>query len=133
MRGTEPSPNDFQLALDAMRDGVILWSADGRAVVANAAASRLFGLPDGLLRRGTPRVDVMTYLARRGDYGETDDPERLAAELSGRFASGAVTSLTRRLPDGRHLRADACPVEGGRLLVTYREVEAPAAPSPSTD
>jgi PAS domain-containing protein len=28
----EPRPEDFQLALDAMRDGVILWSADGRVV-----------------------------------------------------------------------------------------------------
>jgi hypothetical protein len=25
---------DFQLALDAMRDGVALWSADGRLMVA---------------------------------------------------------------------------------------------------
>jgi two-component system, sensor histidine kinase and response regulator len=121
--GVEPSAADFQLALDALQDGVILWSADGRLIVANAAASRLFGLPDGLAATGTRRVDVMTYLARRGDYGPTDDPEGLARELSDRFATGAVTSLTRRLPDGRHLRADARPAGDGRLVVTYREVQ----------
>jgi hypothetical protein len=118
-----PGASDFQLALDAMRDGVILWSADGRAIVANAAASRLFDLPDGLLRPGARRVDVMTHMARRGDYGPTDDPDGLARELSERFATGAVTSLTRRLPDGRHLRADARLLEGGRLVVTYQEVQ----------
>jgi len=118
-----PGAEDFQLALDAMRDGVILWSADGRAIVADAAASRLFCLPDGLLRPGTRRVDLMTHMARRGDYGATADPEALARELSDRFATGAVTSLTRRLPDGRHLRADARPLEGGRLVVTYQEVQ----------
>ena len=123
MSDIAPGAEDFQLALDAMRDGVILWDADGRAIVANAAASRLFGLPDGLLRPGTRRVDVMTHMARRGDYGPTDDPEGLARELSDRFATGAVTSLTRRLPNGRHLRADARPVEGGRLVVTYQEVQ----------
>ena len=77
----------------------------------------------GCCGRARSRVDVMTHMARRGDYGPTDDPEALARELSDRFASGAVTSLTRRLPDGRHLRADARPVEGGRLVVTYQEVQ----------
>jgi PAS domain-containing protein len=136
----EPSAADFQLALDALRDGVILWSAEGRVLVANAAAARLFGLPEGLIVPGARRVDLMTFLARRGDYGATEDPERLAAELSDRFATGAVTSLTRRLPDGRHLRADARPAEGGRLVVTYREVQpsegsaaAVAAVSPRSD
>jgi PAS domain-containing protein len=128
----EPRPEDFQLALDAMRDGVILWSADGRVVASNAAVSRLMGLPETLVRRGARRTDIMIHLARRGDYGPTDDPEGLATELSGRFGSGAVTSLTRRLPDGRYLRADARPVEGGRLVVTYREVEAPEEPPSSS-
>ena len=63
----------------------------------------------GCSGRARGGVDVMTHLARRGDYGPTDDPDGLARELSDRFASGAVTSLTRRLPDGRHLRADARP------------------------
>jgi PAS domain-containing protein len=119
----EPAPSsaDFQLVLDALDEGAILWNRDGRVLVANAAASRLFGLPDGLVVRGARRVNVMTYMARRGDYGATDDPERLAKELSDRFATGAITSLTRRLPDGRHVRADAQPFEDGRLLVIYRE------------
>ena len=39
---------DFQLALDAMRDGVALWSRDGRLLVANAAASTLMNIPPGI-------------------------------------------------------------------------------------
>ena len=122
-RDMEPCTDDFQLALDAVRDGVIVWDADGRALVTNAAASRLFGLPDGLLRTGARRLDVITFLARRGDYGATEDPDCLARELSDRFAKGSITSLTRRLPDGRYLRADARPACGGRLVVTYQEVQ----------
>jgi PAS domain-containing protein len=122
-----PTPGDFQLVLDALNEGAILWTPDGRVLVANAAASRLFGLPDGLVVRGARRVEVMTYMARRGDYGATDDPERLAQELSARFATGAITSLTRPLPNGRHLRADSQPLDDGRLLVVYREVAAPEA------
>ncbi len=123
----EPSAADFQIALDAMRDGVILWSSDGRVVVSNESVSRLMGFPRELVARGARRVDVMTHLAQRGDYGPTEDPEALARELSDRFASGEVSSLTRRLPDGRQLRAEARPVEGGRLVVTYRELQAAEA------
>ena len=132
-RGTKGPPvngssdiADYQLALDAMRDGVALWSADGRLLVTNAAAAGLMNIPPGIVRPGAERLEVMTYLARRGDYGPSGDPEALAAKLSGGFGAGDVTSLTRRLPDGRYLRADARRLADGRSLVTYCEVDGPA-------
>jgi len=128
----EPSPHpdsgaaDLQLALDEMRDGVILWSADGRVLASNAAViGALMGLPPASFAVGARRLDVMTDLARRGDYGASDDPEGLARRLSDGFAAGEVTSLTRRLPDGRGLLALSRPLADGRLLVTYREAPAP--------
>ena len=117
---------DYQLALDAMRDGVALWSADGHLLVHNTAASTLMNIPPGVVRPGVARLEVMTFLATRGDYGPTDDPAALAEKLSGGFGQGEVTSLTRRLPDGRYLRADARRLADGRSLVTYREVSGPA-------
>jgi len=124
----EGSPDiaDFQLALDAMRDGVALWSKDGRLLVANTAASTLMSIPPGVVRPGVERLEVMTFLAQRGDYGPTDDPAALAGKLSAGFGQGEVTSLTRKLPDGRYVRADGQRLADGRSLVTYREVEGPA-------
>ena len=117
---------DYQLALDAMRDGVALWSADGRLLVTNTAASTLMSIPPGIIRPGVERLEVMTFFARRGDYGPTDDPDALALKLSSGFGAGAVSSLTRKLPDGRYVRADGRRLPDGRSLVTYREVEGPA-------
>jgi len=117
---------DFQLALDAMRDGVALWSKDGRLLVANSAASTLMNIPPDVVRPGVERLEVMTFLARRGDYGPSDDPAALACQLSAGFGQGEVTSLTRQLPDGRYVRADGRRLPDGRLLVTYCEVEGPA-------
>ena len=117
---------DYQLALDAMRDGVALWSADGRLMVANAAASALMNIPPGIVRPGVARLEVMTFFARRGDYGPTGDPDALARKLSVGFGQGEVTSLTRKLPDGRYVRADGRRLPDGRSLVTYREVDGPA-------
>ena len=117
---------DYQLALDAMRDGVALWSADGRLMVANAAASSLMNIPPGIIRPGLERLEMMTFFARRGDYGPTDDPDALAKKLSAGFGAGEVTSLTRKLPDGRYVRADGRRLPDGRSLVTYREVGAAA-------
>jgi PAS domain-containing protein len=117
---------DFQLALDAMRDGVALWSKDGRLMVANTAASELMNIPPGVVRPGVERLEVMTFLAKRGDYGPTDDPAALARKLSSGFGQGEVKSLTRRLPDGRYVRADGRRLSDGRSLVTYCEVFGPA-------
>jgi PAS domain-containing protein len=117
---------DYQLALDAMRDGVALWSADGRLLVANTAASTLMSIPPGVIYPGVARLDVMTFLAQRGDYGPTDDPAALARKLSTGFGAGEVSSLTRKLPDGRYVRADARRLADGRSLVTYCEVDGPA-------
>jgi PAS domain-containing protein len=127
-RVTEGSPDiaDFQLALDAMRDGVALWSKDGRLLVANTAASTLMNIPAGVVRPGVERLEVMTFLAKRGDYGPSGDPAALARKLSAGFGQGEVTSLTRKLPDGRYVRADGRRLSDGRSLVTYREVEGPA-------
>lgn len=109
-----------------MRDGVALWTADGHLLVTNEAASSLMNTPPGIIRPGVSRLEVMTFFARRGDYGPTDDPDALAKKLSGGFGAGEVTSLTRKLPDGRYIRADGRRLPDGRSLVTYREVAGPA-------
>ncbi len=109
-----------------MRDGVALWSPDGRLLLTNTAASTLMNIPPGIVRPGVERLEVMTYLAQRGDYGPTDDPAALARKLSSGFGAGEVSSLTRKLPDGRYVRAEGRRLPDGRSLVTYREVDGPA-------
>lgn len=52
MSGPEGNPADVQLALDAMRDGVILWSAGGWFVVGNQTVARLMGMPAALVVMG---------------------------------------------------------------------------------
>jgi hypothetical protein len=79
-----------------------------------------------MIRPGLQRLEMMTFFARRGDYGPTDDPDALARKLSVGFGQGEVTSLTRKLPDGRYVRADGRRLADGRSLVTYREVAGPA-------
>jgi PAS domain-containing protein len=120
---TPSAPADLQLALDAMRDGVALWSADGVLLAHNTQTADLMNIPRELVHAGARRVDVMTFIAKRGDYGPTEDPEALARTLSDRFGAGEITTLTRKLPDGRFVRADARRLPDGRSLVTYREVE----------
>lgn len=124
---SEAGAADYQLALDAMRDGVALWSADGRLIVHNRATAALMNAPAELVHPGAARAEVMAFFARRGDYGPTDDPAALARTLSDRFGAGEITTLTRKLPDGRFVRADARRLPDGRSLVTYREVADPDA------
>lgn len=122
------TPADLQLALDAMRDGVALWSPDGVLIVCNAMTGELMRAPSGLVRPGLRRVEMMTVFAERGDYGVAADPRALATELSDRFGTGEITTLDRTLPDGRVVRAEARLLTDGRSLVTYREVVADPPP-----
>ena len=105
-----------------MRDGVALWSPDGRLLVCNRALGDIMRAPPGFIQPGITRLEMMTFFAERGDYGATDDPAGKARELSDRFGSGDITSLDRTLPDGRRVRAIARLLDDNRSLVTYREL-----------
>ena len=121
----QSEPDDLQLALDEMRDGVALWTPEGRLLVCNRALSDIFRAPPGLIRPGMTRLEMMTFFAERGDYGPTDNPAGKARELSDRFGSGDITELDRTLPDGRRVRAVARLLDDRRSLVTYRELDGP--------
>ena len=118
---------DYQLALDAMRDGVALWSADGRLMVANAAASTLMNIPPGMIRPGLERLEMMIFFARRGDYGPTDDPDALARKLSAGFGQGEVKSLDAQTAR-RPLRARRRAAARRRPLARHLSRSAPAPP-----
>ena len=88
-------------------------------------------LKAGILANRYPPGSVLLEVPLADELGVSRGPIREALrslEAEGLVSitprrGAVVTSLTRRLPNGRHLRADARPVEGGRLVVTYQEVQ----------
>ena len=86
--------------LDSLADGVILWDAEGRVVLANAAAATLWGGPSG---EAVPDRGEMLAATDMTDGG--DDPERPGTTTPRRLrllrrGSRQLQLLARRLDDG---------------------------------
>ncbi|WP_419898725.1 PAS-domain containing protein [Roseomonas sp. USHLN139] len=103
---------DAALALlQALPGPVLVFGADHRLVVANAAALALLELPPGTLPTGLPAGALIRRLADRGHCGP-GDPERLAAQAG---------ALDRRQPhrslvqtgDDRWSELASLPLPGG--------------------
>ncbi len=59
----------LRVALENMPGGMALYDRDLNYVLFNSQYSELFEFPDGLVRVGGSRRDVLRYQAERGDFG----------------------------------------------------------------
>src|SRR4029077_4449776 len=100
----------LQTVLDNMSDGVMLLDRDLNIRFANQRLMEFQRYTPEIAHEGSPITKVLRFQARRGDFGQTGDPERLVEErppgdtqpgghpfqrrFSGRAAS--ITSVVRR-------------------------------------
>ncbi|TCI32681.1 hybrid sensor histidine kinase/response regulator, partial [Exiguobacterium sp. SH4S7] len=65
--------------LNLIGQALSIFDADLRLAVANRQYQTMFDLPDDLTLPGSHFEDTIRFLARRGEYGPTDDPEQAVA------------------------------------------------------
>ncbi|OYW10425.1 MAG: hypothetical protein B7Z53_01070 [Rhodospirillales bacterium 12-71-4] len=63
-----------ELVLDAMHDGLVLWSADLRVRLLNRELAGYYGIPADLARPGADGREILRMMIRRGDYGPPPAP-----------------------------------------------------------
>lgn len=103
-------------AIESLGDGFVLYDADDRLVMVNAAYRRLYSEDEAISRPGTLFADVVRHCIRRGDYAEAIGREE--AFFAERMAEhrAAAQRVEHRLSDGRVIRIEerALP-DGGRV------------------
>ncbi|MDO9709314.1 bifunctional diguanylate cyclase/phosphodiesterase [Paracraurococcus lichenis] len=111
----------FGAALDAMSQGLCMFDAEARVVVANGRLGALFGVPAGVQALGLHYDDMVDHAVAAGHL-----PASLAAmvkaETAARVAARETVSYVRDLGDGRSVATCLTPMEGGGWLATFEDI-----------
>jgi diguanylate cyclase (GGDEF)-like protein/PAS domain S-box-containing protein len=107
----------LDLALNNMRQGLILYDSDSRVVLCNQRFLNMYGLSSETTKPGCKLRDV---LCQRKAVGTFDgDPDQYIAEL---VDHGRVETKVVQLPDGRMISVKNSPAPNGGWVSTHDDV-----------
>lgn len=113
----------LQLAIENIDQGVALVDSDMNLVAWNSRYQQMFGIPDELVRVGTPIADLIAFNMRRGGVPPTELEEQIARRLE-HMRAGRTHRLEREQYDGRIMRIVGNPAPGGGYVTSYSDVTA---------
>ncbi len=122
---SDESERDFRRLLgeviEHLSQALSYFDRDLRLVVCNRKYLELLDFPKWMGEPGTPISTFFRYNAERGEYGE-GDIETLVAERIALARKFEPHSFERERPDGRILRIEGNPIEGGGFVTTYTDI-----------
>jgi diguanylate cyclase (GGDEF)-like protein len=108
-------------ALENMVQGLAMFDADARVVIANDRYAELYGIDPARVRPGTSlREIVMLCMAEGLHAGQ--DADAIVDEMRRRVAGGRVSHVSNKLPDGRIIAASVQPRVDGGWVVTHEDI-----------
>ncbi len=103
-------------AIEAISEAFVLWDADNRLVLCNSKYQQLYGLPDELIRPGTPYAEI----ARHGRRPIVANTFAEAREDGG----GGSRSVEARVEDGRWLQINERRTDDGGFVSVGTDITA---------
>ncbi len=107
--------------LENISQGLCAFDRDYRLMTWNARFFELLDLPHTFAQVGTPMLDMIRFVAQRGDLGQ-GEPGQLAAETFAMATETAGTIYERANNLGQTLEVRLRPLSGGGLVATYADV-----------
>jgi len=111
---------ELNLALNNMRQGLVMFDESARVVVCNQRYIEMYGLSPDVVKTGSTLTEVIRHGAERGSF--SGDPEGLSASILKRISTGAVTNICLHTADGRTMNVIERPVPGGGWVVTHDDI-----------
>lgn len=120
-RAYEAQQTVLREALESIREGIWIYDADQRLVIANAHVAEMLQLPPEYLKPGTLFQDVMRFCVERGDDGDGDVVAQFHARMK---VSETREPCTFELkgPNGRIFEVRYAPMPGGGLVATRNDI-----------
>ena len=108
-------------ALENMAQGLAMYDAEARIVIANDRYARLYGLDPEQTKSGTSLRKIVELRMASGLYAgqNVDDVYKTMRE---RLYTNVVSHVTNKLPDGRVIVATIQPRADGGWVVTHQDV-----------
>jgi signal transduction histidine kinase len=112
--------DELRITFENMGDGVAMFDETPRLVAYNRKIQEILELPDGVLAERLTYTEYIRYLAERGEFGESADPEAEIRRISRRHDEHYVSQRTR--PNGRVIELRHNPVAGGGFVMIYADI-----------
>ena len=109
----------YRTAINSMTQGLCLYDADQRVVVANRRFAELYGLTMDQVRPGRTLREVVTFRVENGIFGE-GDPEAYFRERVAPVTK--PVDKTQRLNDGRTILIRQRPLSCGGWVTTHDDI-----------
>lgn len=107
--------------LENISQGLCAFDRDYRLITWNARFFELLDLPPAYAQVGTPMIDIIRFLAKRGDLGPGNTGD--VVDQTYAMATSAKASIYERLDTrGKLLEVRIRPLADGGLVATYSDV-----------
>ncbi len=125
LKGQEEQLRAQHLQLDAalnnMVQGLAMFDAEGRIVVANARYAEMYGLPLELAQPGTEFRRIVACRVANGDFGDMTVDDALGM-LAGRMAGKDSANYQIELAHGRCIAVSLRRMADGGLITTHQDI-----------
>ncbi len=108
-------------ALNNMVQGLAMFDADYRVVVANARYAQLYGLSPDHVKPGTTLREILQRRVAAGHYPESNVDEVLN-DILARIAAKASSSHLTEIADGRCIAVSAQRMADGGTVTTHQDI-----------
>ena len=110
----------FDIAINNMTQGLLLFDASGRLIVCNQRYIAMYGLSADALTPGISLRDLVAYRKQTGSFN--GDLDEYCASLSRSIAAGETSHRLTETPNGRSILIVNKPVAGGGWVATHEDI-----------
>jgi signal transduction histidine kinase len=113
---------ELEITFDRMSQGLSMFDGDGQLIVCNDRYRNMYDLPPDVAAHRVTFEAIIKY--RYGSDGIAGDPETFVSEFRDKIKRGEVSTLARRLKNGRMISVISTPTENGGWVSTHEDVTA---------
>ena len=108
--------------LNLIQQALSIYDRELRLVVCNRRFREMFDLPESLVTPGASFESTIRFLMERGEYGDSDDGERVVAERVQQALTFAPHYFERVRPNGMRVSIEGHPLPDGGWIAVYTDI-----------
>ena len=119
-RDLQAQNDRFDLAINNMTQGLLLFDAESRLIVCNQSYIAMYGLSPEIVKPGIALRDIIGHRKEIGAF--SGDADEYCNVLSRSLMEGRTSRNQTETPDGRTIQIVNKPVAGGGWVATHEDV-----------